>query len=230
MSSRSLGHRAPLLWLVLPFIAGLATAKVTEFRFVWLALTGAALTSIAALLTSRHRSWVWAPPLLMTMFCAGVASYALHRARLPTWDLLPPRESRLGLKVERVLFSPTRNEPRVSVVVTAEQHLRSPGQSVYFALALRKGELAPIRSAVISAVGVMVTLPSNPAADTFDGYLAAAGVNFRLTRGKVLADIKAAHAYYRFCARAAASFNEILGRGIAETSRPCRPSTRDDAR
>jgi competence protein ComEC len=63
---------------------------------------------------------------------------------------------------------------------------------------------------------VIVTLPANPPADTFDGYLAGAGINFRLTRGKVLRENRPALRYYRFCAQAAASFNEILGRGIAE--------------
>jgi competence protein ComEC len=183
---------------------------------VSLPLTGAAGTSIATLLARRRGLRVWAPGLLVTMFLAGVAAYALHRARLPTWDALPPRETRLVLKVERVFVqSDPRRATGLGRVLTAEQHLHDlTGQRVYFSLSLRKGDSLPTRSAVISTVGVLVTLPSSPPADTFDGYLAAAGVNFRLTRGKVSSEVRPARGYYRFCAQAAAAFNEILGRGI----------------
>jgi competence protein ComEC len=68
----------------------------------------------------------------------------------------------------------------------------------------------------VATVGVLVTLPRNPPADSFDGYLAGAGVNFRLTRGRVVAEERAASAYYRFCARAAERFRAILSQGIAE--------------
>jgi competence protein ComEC len=64
-------------------------------------------------------------------------------------------------------------------------------------------------------VGVLVTLPRDPPTDTFDGYLAGAGVNFRLTRGRVVTEERPALAYYRFCAHVATRSSEILGEGIA---------------
>jgi competence protein ComEC len=151
------------------------------------------------------------------MAFAGAASYTLHRARLRTWDVLPPREAKLALKVNRVFAqADPKRASGLATVVRADGHLRDlAGQRLYFSLTLRKGEAAPIRSAVVSTVGVLVTLPPNPPADTFDGYLAGAGMNFRLTRGRVIVEEKAAHGYYRFCAGAAAHFNDILGRGIA---------------
>ncbi len=218
MTSRSLGHRAPLLWLVLPWIAGLAVGKISESASVAWQLTVALFAATMAVVASIRIPRLWAASLVVAMFCAGLASYALHRARLPGWDSLPPREVRIAFRVDRV-FVPAdpKRATGLATVVRAEEHLRElTGQRVYFSLALRKGETAPIRSAVISTLGVLVTLPLNPPADTFDGYLAGAGMNFRLTRGRVLATETPAHAYYRFCARAAGRCHEILGFGIAE--------------
>ena len=89
------------------------------------------------------------------------------------------------------------------------------GQRVYFSLALRKGESAPVRSAVVAAVGVLAPLARNPPADTFDGYLASAGMNFRLSRGRMLAVERQPTRYYAFLERAAAKLNELLSAGVA---------------
>ncbi|MSU51092.1 MAG: ComEC/Rec2 family competence protein [Opitutus sp.] len=218
MISRSLGHRAPLLWLVLPFTAGLGAGKIGELAAASWLLTLAATAVITAGFAGWRGSRLWAPALLVAMFFAGAASYALHRMRLPRWDVLPPREARLSLRVDRVFVqTDTRRATGLATIVRADEHLRElTGQGLYFSLTLRKGEAAPIRSAVISTVGVLVTLPRNPPVDTFDGYLAGAGMNFRLTRGRVLAEERPAHSYYRFCARMAQRWHEILGLGIAE--------------
>lgn len=215
-SSRSLGHRAPLLWLVLPFIAGLATGKTFSLGYPSLLLTGAVVAALYAVFSSWHGWRGWAPAIAMAMTLAGSASYALHRARLPAWEVLPPREAQLSLEVERVFAS---QDPRrangLARVVAADAHLSDlVGQRLYFSLQLRRGEARPIRSVRIAAVGVLVTLPRNPPADTFDGYLAGAGMNFRLTRGQAITELQPAHAYYRFCDRAAEKFNAILGLGI----------------
>jgi len=217
MTSRSLGHRAPLLWLVLPFMAGLALGKMGEFAPVAGWLGAALIAALAAVGTSGRAAGWWAPTLGVAMFFAGNASYALQRARLSARDALPPREATLALYVDRVFAQKnTQRASGLASVVRADAHLRElVGQRIYFSLALKKGEAAPVRSAVVSAVGILETLPRDPAADSFDGYLAGAGMNFRLQRGRVLAEERAATAYYRFCAQAAVTFNDILGWGIA---------------
>jgi competence protein ComEC len=73
-----------------------------------------------------------------------------------------------------------------------------------------------LRSATVSAVGVLLTLPADPPTETFDAYLASAGINFRLSRARVLATERPASPYYQFCANAASRFHDLLGRGIAE--------------
>ncbi len=216
-TSRSLGHRAPLLWVVLPFIAGLAAGKSGLPGNVGWLLGGAFVCALAGLVAARRSPRFWPPTIVAAMFLAGMASYCLNRARLPVWDTLPPREARVSLRIDRIFAAADgRRASGLATIRTSPAHLRElTGQRLYFSLALARGEGPPIRSAVISAVGVLVTLPRDPPVDTFDGYLAGAGVNFRLIRGRVLAEEKPPSGYYRFCARAAAWSSDVLGRGIA---------------
>ena len=217
MTSRSLGHRAPLLWLGLPLMAGIVAGRMGEIAPTPWLLGGALVAAGAAVLAAWRAPRGWPAALCTAMFFAGSASYALQRARLPEWERLPPREARVALRIDRVF--PRADASRaagLATIVRPEPHLHDlAGQKIYFSLALRKGEAAPVRGAVVATMGVLVTLPSHPPADSFDGYLAGAGINFRLTRGRVLAEERAAPAYYRFCARAAARFRDILGQGIA---------------
>ncbi len=218
MPSRSFGHRAPLLWLVLPLLAGLATGKVTALAPVPWLLAGALLAALLAAFASWRSAPWWGPALALAMFLAGHATYAITRSRLPAWDSLPPREARIGLQIDRV-FSPLdpRRVTGLATVTRADEHLRDlVGQRLYFSLSLKKGESPPVRSAVVAALGVLETLPRDPPADSFDGYLAGAGMNFRLKRGQILAVERPASPYFQFCARAAAHFKKILGLGIAE--------------
>lgn len=108
MPSRSLGHRAPLLWLVLPLLAGLAIGKVAALAPVPWLLAGALLAAIFAALASWRSAPWWGTALALARFLAGHATYAITRARLPAWDSLPPREARLGLQIDRVFPPSTR--------------------------------------------------------------------------------------------------------------------------
>lgn len=218
MLNRSLGHRAPLLWLVLPMMAGLAAGQAGEWAAVGWQLAAATLAAALALVAAWRAPRWWAPALVGALFLAGSARYALERARIPVWDTLPPREARLAIEVRRVF--PSADPGRTSglgTVVTAENHLRElAGQRLFFSLNLVTGEAPPLRGAVISALGVVAPLPRNPPADTFDGYLANSGMNFRLSRGRLLATEQPASAYRRFCERRLADFKRTLGRGVAE--------------
>ncbi len=218
MERRSLGHRAPLLWLVLPLIAGLAFGKSVTLGAVVPCLAVAALAAVGAVAASWRNSRWWAPLLLVAMTAAGASAYALHRARLPAWETLPPREARMAVRVDRVFVQGDKKRTSgLGVVVSADPHLRDlVGQRLYFSLALRGADAAPIRSAMMSTVGVLVTLPAHPPANSFDGYLAGAGINFKLTRGRMIATLARPSAYYRFCAAMSGRFKAILGHGIFE--------------
>lgn len=218
MLHRSLGHRAPLLWLVLPLIAGLAGQAAVPPGAIGPVLFAAALGCGGAWLCSFRRPRTWAALLCLGLALAGAAAGVIAQARLPAWTELPPREARLGLRVDRLfaIAYPERTSGLATVVATAP-HLRDlRGQRVYFSLTLPAGTAPPIRSATLAAIGVLASLPPAPPADTFEGYLATAGINFRFSRGRLLATTDPGSAYQQFCAAAAAAFHRWLGLGIAE--------------
>ncbi|MDB6167176.1 MAG: ComEC/Rec2-related protein [Verrucomicrobia bacterium] len=219
MVSRSLGHRAPLLWLVLPFMAGLAMGRARDLAPIGWLLTGAAIFSagsVIAIRLARPRCWSFAIVLSMTL--AGTASHSLHRQRLAVWDALPPREARVQVRVDRLF---PQADPRKSVglgrILRAESPLQElAGQGVYFSAISRRGISAAARGAIVETTGVIAALPRNPPVSTFDGYLANAGINFRLTRGRLLAEVEPPPAYRRFCNRGLEKLSAILGEAVVQ--------------
>ena len=92
---RSLRHRAPALWLLLPFMAGLVASRISSSlpAPIWL-LTGA-LIAVAGAIFASKRPITGMIGLCLGLVLTGAAYYELRRARLPAWDNLPPREARL---------------------------------------------------------------------------------------------------------------------------------------
>jgi competence protein ComEC len=215
MTSRSLGQRAPLLWVLLPLMAGLVAGKAA-----WLPLTPvwwAGLAVIAAAWAVAGRRGASAG-LVVAVFMSGAALYEVRRERLPDWDNLPPREVRLTLEVDR-LFPPHpdgRSLSGLGRLHGPESHLRDlEGQPVYFSVRLPKGAFAPPHPASMPVTGVLQPLPRNAPVDTFDGYLVGQGMNFTLTRAQITGPVTAAGAYQVFCDNSLERFSSILGRGVA---------------
>lgn len=218
MTSRSFGFRAPLLWLVLPMMAGLAVGRAGVTAPVGVLLGGALVAALAAVALARSRPRAWPVAIVLAGLLAGHASYRLHRPRIAAWDALPPREARVELQLDRVFHG---HDPRkvsgLATVAAAGMHLTElRGQRVYFSLALRRNEAAPLRSTTIAVVGVLAALPADPPRNSFDGYLVNAGMNFRLTRGRVVDIVQPPGAYHVFCRRVLGHFAAILSRGVAE--------------
>jgi|LauGreDrversion4_2_1035121.scaffolds.fasta_scaffold07438_5 competence protein ComEC len=216
MEDRTLGYRAPLLWLVMPAAAGLTAGHFAGLDHAAAPLA-LALPTAALALAVVDRPRIWAACLSVALFCAGTAAGTLHRNRLSAWEELPPREAELRLKIERLFAS--RDSGRVSglaEVVSSEVHLADlSGQRLHFSLSAPGPGPGPIRGAVFQAVGVLTALPKRPPPGSFEDYLVAAGMNFRLNRGQLLAEERSAPAYHRFCAAAATRFREILNLGLA---------------
>lgn len=198
-------------------MAGLAAGKFTDLAPVPWLLGGALVAAVAANLAACQAPRWWAPAIATAMFLAGSASYALHRARLPRWERLPPREVNVSLRVNRIF--PQAGGQRATglgtIVRTDGLVSELLGQRLYFSLALRRGESAPVRSAVVEAIGVLAPLPRDPPADTFDSYLSNAGLNFRLTRGRLLATAQPPTGYHVFLEHAAEKLNAWLSAGVA---------------
>jgi len=182
--SRSLGHRAPLLWLALPFAAGLVAAKLSPAPWPVGPVLGVGL--IAALVAWRAQSpRLWALAMVTSLVAGGAIYYDLRRLRLVDYESLPAREAQLTLHLERVFGSdedPSRFSG-IGRVVDAPSHLADlHGQRVQVSLRAYPPLTAPPRGAVVSVTGLLTPLPRRPPADGgFEAYLINQGINFRLT-------------------------------------------------
>lgn len=243
--SRTLGHRAPLLWVLLPLMAGLVAGKLEwlPLNATWCASSAAVLlmSALVALIASfasdrratRSRSTATvfqrdhstsavqrtvSVSLIAGMFLSGAAFYELKRLRLPDWDALPAREVRATLEIDRT-FPPKFDARTISGLgrlLATDAHLPDlVGQPVYFSISLKRGQPAPIRSSQMELTGVLTTLPRSPANNTFDGYLAGQGMNFKFTRARITGASVEAGVYSKFCDAALVRFDEILGEGIS---------------
>jgi competence protein ComEC len=214
---RTLGQRAPLLWLLLPYIAGLAVdgggCSVPLAALLALAAAAAAWAVLAAWRDRRS----WAPALLVAMAAAGAASHALHRQPPPDGAGWPPREARLCLRIVRVNHPAPqgRTVSGMADVIAAEPPLRAlAGQRIYLSLVPPRGAAPPERSEVLSAVGLLESVSARAPPGSLDQGLAAAGLHFRFRAGRRVRVLEPPSAYRRFCARTAARMNQLLGRGL----------------
>src|SRR5882724_6391855 len=197
MLSRSLRHRAPLLWIVAPLIAGLVVGKLLPVTVPPGWLIGVSFGGLLTAVIGRRRPMVWAGGLILGVFFSGVAYYELRRARIDAWEHLPPREARVTLAVERVFnSSDERRVNGLARIVTAAAPLGElAGQRVSFSLRRALTQEVPLRSEIIRAVGVLQPLAREVKPDSFDAYLANAGVNFIFSRGRIIDTTKPAAPY-----------------------------------
>lgn len=214
---RCMRHRAPVLWLLLPFIGGLVIGRVAPGLPAPIWLLASASVSLVVVLVFSIRPLAWATGLILGLILAGAGYYELRRDRLAVWDALPPREAKLTLCIERT-FTPSTDGKRISglaQVTQADAHLNDlVGQRLYFSLARRPGEAVPIRSSGVSVIGVLQTLPRDAPASSFEGYLINQGLNFRLNRGRVLALTTPPTAYRKFCDNARERLASFLSIGL----------------
>ncbi len=216
------GHRAPLLWLLLPFMAGLAVGRLIETPIVP-GLAGALGVGLGALASlACARPWarrLWPVAIGLAMAAAGAAWFHLRLARPAGWDTLPPREARLTVRVDQV-FTPRADGRRVNglgTVTGTDPHLRDlVGQRLYFSFNLPPRATPPVRTSVVAALGVLESLP-RPATDGgFTEYLVNAGINFKFARARLLATVTPPSRYQCFCHAAEQRFHAILGAGLED--------------
>ncbi len=221
MRTRILGQRAPLLWLLLPWLTGLVLGKSLAINPWMEAACLAAGVGLAgwAVRNAGVGGWRWGGALVGSVGCAGVVAYGLARDRLEEWETLPPREVTVDVRLER-RFGVGR-DPRVlsgwGEVTGAPRHLQDlVGQRIHVSVRLgpewRGGR--PAVSSVLRVEGRLARLERSPPTDTFAGYLAGQGVNFTLSPGVVKEQRAAPSAYAAFCARVAERLRAILGRGL----------------
>jgi len=218
MSSPALHLRAPLLWLLLPLMAGLVAAQhwplpaCGPWPLLGLAGAGAALAVATA---HRFRAWWWRAGIATGMAAFGFLFLHLRFPYLHEWAGLPPREVTVVLEV-KLAFPSSPGSRTVSGLATitdatADERLR--GRRIYYSAIRRLGPL-PLRSGTYRVQGVLEPLPADRTG--FNDYLANMGVRQRLTRARVLAVVATPGRFVRFCNAAERRLQDILGRGLSD--------------
>lgn len=217
MIPRSLRHRAPVLWLLIPFVLGLISARAEMIFLSTPLLLASASFALLGAFFLRNFGNFWIVPFFAALIAGGAAFYELHQQRLPLWEELPPREARLSLRIERV-FLPHADARKISGLATVVESSGSltelRGQHIYFSVAWRRSDPMPIRSEVIAVTGLLSSIPRQAEIATFDGFLLNSGINFRIVRGRIRESLQQATPYNRFCHRTQRSLSSLLGRGL----------------
>jgi len=222
MPSPATHLRAPLLWLLVPLMAGLSAAKVwppPSFGPWPLLLAAGGLCIAAGWLALHPARWArfgWGLGIALAETLAG---FALLQAAVPELHEplgRPPREVTVTIEV-RQLFPPAPTARSLTglgrIVAAGENDRELVGRRVYFA-AIRRISVPPQRSGRYIVRGVIEPLPPDATGTGFNDYLENLGIRQRLTRAQVVAEVRPPGWFQRFCAAAERRLETILSRGL----------------
>jgi competence protein ComEC len=219
MPSPAPSIRAPLLWLLLPFMVGLTAAWIwpPPVTGLWPLLLGAMLAALVALAgTSHDRPGLWTPALLLCAGLSGCALLHLRHPQLHEWESRPPREITIVLEVMHPFPSApeARSLTGLGVIVDADEPDRAlVGRRIYYS-AIRRISVPPLRAGRYVLRGVIESLPRATAGDGFNDYLANLGIRHRITRAQLVREASPPGRFAVFCAAAQDRLEAILRRGL----------------
>jgi competence protein ComEC len=218
-------HRAPLLWLVLPFCGGLIAARfslpISRPAALDLGLAAALGAIAAACGQTRSARRLWAGSLLGALAGAGFTvgrDAANQRQSAASRSFAPGMQA---VAVQIVHLGPPRPQGPQLRSVTGLGHLVRPGPAragaslIAFRLLLRPGEALPVRAATVEMSGAFRPVSLRGGPDSYAGYLRGQGVALQLTPAwlrRELAPPPWAEQHYE---RLAERMSAILSRGFA---------------
>ena len=216
--------RAPLLWLLVPFMAGIALADIRPGSGHWipaLALFAGGLGVLGWWLAGRESTaarWLWPVAMIGAGSLSGYVALHLRAPRLDGPEAAP-REVVVVLEAEQVFPpSPTRKTlSGLGRIIATEGHLTElTGQRVYFS-AIKRLSVTPARSGRYQVRGVLQPLAINPRSENaagFQRYLESAGIRLTLMRAQLIREERAPGWFHRFCTRTEDRLEAILRVGI----------------
>lgn len=214
--------RVPILWLLLPLIAGLVVShQWPGLPAAWslgLALVLAGLAGFSHHRANGHGSMLWAVSVCSAAFLAGMALFALRDVHPERWNNLPERELDASLRIIR-LFASSHDSPSnsgIARIQEAPEHLSDlEGQTLVFRLGRRQDPTPLQRGRLLACRGLVTALPRNPQ-EGFGQYLRDSGVFFELRRVEIL-DVLAEPGWFRrLTAATAVRLESSLRRGLPD--------------
>ena len=205
---------APLLWSLLPLVAGILAAKAGA---PWLAILAAAgyACSLMAFGRSRTRKAL----VVAVSFIFGVLSLSLRTpVPDPSWSWRPPREAVVEMVVRETFNA------RKPGHVAGIGYIRSTGLAVDTvsgspaAYYLEGPEL--VTGEVIRCRAVLRWLPAETAPDDYQQYLLGRDIHLTLNQGKVIARLAPPPPMERLRQRLSAGSQSILTAGCREPDDP----------
>ncbi|MBP7142750.1 MAG: ComEC/Rec2 family competence protein [Opitutaceae bacterium] len=163
------------------------------------------------------RPILWATLLAASAMFTAASWCQLVRNRIPEWEGRAPREAVLAVQVERLFAG--QEDPRkaggLGRVTEAPPHLALlVGQTIQFSGRSRPGVPRLVRSSAVEMAGQLEVVPRMAPPSTFDGYLSGAGVNFKLTRARILREHSPPGPYWKWCDRMQSEMGERVGVGL----------------
>lgn len=224
MPSPATHLRAPLLWLLVPFMAGLTAARLLPppgFGLVPPALTAAVAglgAGWCALRPGRVGATFWGLSLAIS---AGLGGFVLLHIRQPTLHQMesrPPREVTVTIRVQQTFPSApaARSLTGLAEITATGGHDRELlGRPVYYS-AIRKISVPPQRSGTYVIRGVIEPLSRTAANAGFNDYLANLGIHQRITRAHLIGEAAPPGRFQAFCARTQDRLEAILRHSLAD--------------
>ena len=218
--------RAPVLWLLVPFMAGIALADSRPAPAgLWIsffALLAAGLGLLSGWLAGRSSAlarYAWSAAMIGAGTLSGYVALHVRSPRLAGPDAAP-REVVVIIEAEQ-LFNPSPERKTLSGlgrIIGTEGHLTELiGQRLYFS-AIKKISVKPARCGRYQVRGVLQALAGNAGSDEaagFQRYLASAGIRLMLTRAQLVREVRAPGWFRQFCTRTEYRLEAILRQGIA---------------
>ena len=220
MPSPGAALRAPLLWLLLPYMAGVALADAwppARSLLIGVALAAAGI-AVAGAAANRPGRPVLAVLSRLALAAAGTGcgyvSLAMRQPPPPAG--FAPREAVVVLEIDQLFPSaPDRKTANGlgRIVAAGPRVAEAGGRAVYFS-ALKKVGVPPATGGQYLARGVLQVRPPPGAATGFDRYLAGRGLRLELGRVHLVRLVRPPGPVAAFRERARHRLEDILRRGV----------------
>lgn len=187
MNAVSRPRRAPLLWLLLPYMGGVVLAKFALSLGNVAAATLAIAAALAAFL-ARARPAAWGIAIALALAGAGALRYQLANPPQAPLDGFPPREAELVVRIATLFGSddPAR-AAGIGFVESTPTHLqRYLGRKLFFSGARPLDAPRPVEGESFLVRGVLEPLPPTADRSGFERYLANQSALLGLRRGALL--------------------------------------------